>query len=321
MLKVAIVGVGGISKSHLKAWLQIPDAKITALCDIRPEQMAAPGEETGANCYVRYDEMLEKEELDIIDICLPTDLHADYAVKAMEKGRHVLVEKPVSLKYEDVERLYAAAEKNGVTFMVAQVLRFWREYLYLKELVDKKIYGRVLSGYVERIGTTPGWSFENWMTDENRSGLVPFDLHIHDLDFLTYAFGAPKASRKYRARGDSQDFIHVVYEYDGFFVAADSAWFIKNVPFQSGYRFQFEDALVVYKDRQLKVYPRDGEPFLVDGDNGAGDNGINLPATNAYFNEIEYFAQCVREGRPTTDKIKKEELQIVLQNLLEFKNL
>lgn len=321
MKKIAIIGLGGISKSHLQAWLQIPNVKITALCDVRPEQMLAPREQTGATCYENFDELLEKERFDILDICLPTDLHADYAVKAMERGIHVLVEKPISLRYEDVERLYAAAEKNGVHFMVAHVLRFWREYLYLKELVDKKIYGKILSGFVERIGTTPTWSFENWMTDESRSGLVPFDLHIHDLDFLVYTFGEPKASRKYRARGENQDFLHVVYEYDSFFIAADAAWFQKDIPFHAGYRFQFEDALVLFENRQLKVIPKDGETFVVTGDHGTADNGINLPATNAYLNEIEYFVRCVSENKPTTGKIKKEELQIVLKNLLDFNQI
>ncbi|NLK39284.1 MAG: Gfo/Idh/MocA family oxidoreductase [Clostridiales bacterium] len=318
MFKVAIAGVGGISKSHIAAWLKIPNAKITALCDVRPEQMKGPQEQTGATTYVSFDEMLEREQIDILDICLPTDLHADYAIKAIEKGINVLIEKPISLKYEDVERVYSAAEKHGVKVMVAQVLSFWRDYLYLKELVDKRIYGRVLSGSMERIGTTPGWSFENWMTDESRSGLVPFDLHIHDLDFLIYTFGEPKGSRKYRARGENQDYIHVVYEYDDFFVSADSAWFNKDVPFQSGYRFQFEDALVIFKEKRLKVIPKDGESFFVTGDTGAADSGINLPATNAFLNEIEYFVSCVAEDKPTTEKVKKEELQIVLKTLLDF---
>lgn len=317
MLKVAIVGLGGISKGHVDAWQKLPNAKIIALCDIRPEQLTKPHERTGAVCYEHFDKMLEKEHIDVLDICLPTDLHADYAIKALEKGIHVLIEKPISLKYEDVERVYSTAEKHGVKVMVAQVLRFWDEYVYLKELVDKKTYGKVLSGFVERIGTTPRWSFQNWMTDPARSGLVPFDLHIHDLDFLVYTFGPPKGSKKYRARTANQDYIHVVYEFDDFFISADSAWFYKDVPFHSGFRFQFEHALVIYKDKQLKIIPEDGETFIVTGAPSGTESGINLPATNAFFNEIEYFAQCVIEDK-ATDRVKKEELQIVLKNLLDF---
>ena len=125
MLKVAVVGVGGISGAHIPAWEEMKDAKLVALCDIRPERME---KYEGKRCYTDIDELLKNEELDILDICLPTYLHADVACKAMDLGINVITEKPISLKNEDVERVYACAEKNNVKFMVAQVLRFWPEY-------------------------------------------------------------------------------------------------------------------------------------------------------------------------------------------------
>ena len=189
MLKVGLVGVGGISGAHIPAWQSMEDVELVALCDVRPEQMMRYPE---LRQYTDMDDMLAKEQLDILDICLPTYLHADAAVKAMERGIHVLSEKPVSLKTEDVHRLYETAKRNNVRFMVAQVLRFWPEYVYLKEIYDSSRYGKLLSGRMARLGHMPGWSWDNWMKDESRSGLVPFDLHIHDLDFMVYTFGKPK---------------------------------------------------------------------------------------------------------------------------------
>ena len=98
--------------------------------------------------YTSIDEMLEKEELDILDICLPTYLHVPTAVKAMKKGIHVLSEKPISLKEEDIELAYSTAKENNVCFMIAQVLRFWPEYELIKELYDSGKYGKLLSGYM-----------------------------------------------------------------------------------------------------------------------------------------------------------------------------
>ena len=72
--------------------------------------------------------MLNKEKLDILDICLPTPLHVDCAVTAMKRGIHVICEKPLSLKTEEIERAYLTAHQYGVCFMTAQVLRFWPEY-------------------------------------------------------------------------------------------------------------------------------------------------------------------------------------------------
>ena len=140
------------------------------------------------------------EDLDILDICLPTFLHADYSIKAMEKGMHVICEKPISLHAEDVERIYSTAHQINVKFMVAQVLRFWPEYELLKELYDSQKYGKLLSASLTRLGGIPKWSWDNWMRDEKRSGLVPFDLHIHDLDFIIYAFGTPNHMQKHRSK-------------------------------------------------------------------------------------------------------------------------
>ena len=99
MLKVGLVGVGGISHSHIDAWEKMDDANLIAMCDIRPERMEKFEDK---HRYTDFDEMLANEEFDIIDICLPTYLHADFAIKAMEKGINVITEKHISLKEEDI---------------------------------------------------------------------------------------------------------------------------------------------------------------------------------------------------------------------------
>ena len=94
------IGMGGISKSHRAAWKQVEEAQIVCVCDIRPEMADAAAEDTGAKAYYDFDEMLVTEKFDILDICicLPTYLHADFAVKAMDHGIHILTEKPISFK-------------------------------------------------------------------------------------------------------------------------------------------------------------------------------------------------------------------------------
>lgn len=309
MLKVGLVGVGGISGAHIPAWQSMEDVELVALCDVRPEQMTRYPE---LRQYTDMDDMLAKEQLDILDICLPTYLHADAAVKAMERGIHVLSEKPVSLKAEDVHRLYETAKRNNVRFMVAQVLRFWPEYVYLKEIYDSGRYGKLLSGRMARLGHMPGWSWDNWMKDESRSGLVPFDLHIHDLDFMVYTFGKPKQVSSFRARRPDQDVFTAVYQFDGFYVDSEATWYAAPYPFHATYRFQFEKALIVL-DGALTVYEVDGKTFTVGADGGE-TGGIELPPTNAYANEIRYFADCVKAGRDA-DRVKEKELETVVKIL------
>lgn len=316
MLKIGILGVGGISGAHINGWLNIPEAKITALCDIRPEQMTDPAEKTGAACYTDFDEMLSSEELDIVDICLPTFLHASHAIKALERGINVLVEKPISLCKDDVDLIYETAQKHHAKFMVAHVIRFWDQYTYLRKLYQEQTYGRLLSGSMSRLGSTPKWSWDNRMTDINRSGLVPYDLHIHDLDFLIYTFCAPKNVIRHEGRSEGQDYIHAVYEYDDFFISAEAAWFKGSSPFAAGYRFQFEHALVTYENNILKVYEENGNVLESSPQTGL-ENGINLPSSDAYYNEIRYFADCVLNDEPVSI-LSKEELKTVIDILDSF---
>ncbi len=308
MLKVGLIGVGGISGAHIPAWEAMEDAELTALCDIRSERMEPY---PGKRHYLDFEEMLEKEELDILDICLPTYLHADYAVKAMERGIHVICEKPVSLNPEDVERIYSVARSMHVNFMAAQVLRFWPEYMLIKELYDTQKYGKLLSGYMSRLGNTPPWSWDSWMKDESRSGLVPFDLHIHDLDFIIYTFGAPENVKSNRIKRPEQDCINAVYEFPEFYIETEAAWYAGAYPFAARYRFQFEKAVVSCENGKCMIYEDNGN--VTDfTETAQGDTGsINLPKSDAYANEIQYFADCVRNGS-FPDKVKEEELSTVL---------
>lgn len=311
MLKIGLVGVGGISGAHIPAWEEMENAELVALCDIRTERLEKYPDKKH---YTDYEEMLEKEEFDIIDICLPTYLHADYAIKAMEKGINVICEKPISLKEEDVERVYSTAKKNNVKFMVAHVLRFWPEYELLKEIYDTKKYGELLSGTMTRLGCYPKWSWDGWMMDEKRSGLTPFDLHIHDLDFMVYAFGMPKVAYQFRAKKPDQDFISLSYDFGNFSINSEASWYATSYPFTAEFRFQFENALVANENGKMVIFLRDDKKIDLSQE-AEGDTGsINLPKSDAYANEIKYFANCVENDLPV-DKIKPEELSCVLKIL------
>lgn len=313
MLKVGLVGCGGISGAHVPGWQALEDCEIVAVCDVRQEMM---DKYPGPRQYLSFDEMLEKEELDVVDICLPTYLHPDYAIKAMEKGINVLCEKPISLNRDDVERVYAVAEKNKVKFMVAQVLRFWPEYEKVKEFYENKTYGKLLCGRMQRLGNTPKWSWDGWMQDEKRSGYVPFDLHIHDLDWIVYTFGAPKNHTVYRNQRVEQDHLTVNYEFEDFYISTEACWNWAPTPFSAGFRFQFEEAVVEYSG-DMTVYQNDGKIIKLGADGGEA-GVINLPKTNAYGEEIEYFKNCVLND-VVPEKVRAHELATVLDIIDTFK--
>ncbi len=294
MLKVGLVGVGAISGSHIPTWQKNDNVELVALCDVRKEQM---DQYDGVNKYTDYDEMLNNEELDIIDICVPTFLHVEFSLKALNKGINVICEKPVSLKSGDATMLFQVAKENNVKFMIAQVLRFWNEYNILKDIYDSKKYGNLLSGSMIRLSARPKWSWDNWYTDESRSGLVPFDLHIHDADFMVYAFGKPKNVHSYRSNTPTQDYINAVYEFDGFSICSEASWYAAPYPFVAEFRFQFEKAVVANENGSLKIYEADGEVIDYSAKNDCEKTEISIPKSSGYENEIVYFIDCVLNNK------------------------
>lgn len=315
MLKVGVLGVGGISGAHIPAWQGMEDIEIVGICDVRPEQMEPYPQ---YRHYTDFEDMLAAEDLDIVDICLPTYLHVEYSMKALNLGINVVCEKPISMDKADVARVYAAAERNNVKFMVAQVIRFFPEYVYLKECYDSKKYGKLMSGTMQRLSSTPIWSWDNWMRDESRSGLVPFDLHVHDLDYAVWAFGTPKNSTLKRARGNDHDHLTGVYDYDDFYITIESSWYnAPKYPFSMSYRFQFEKAILVYENSCLKIYDSEGDIHDLSSTSTINTGEIGLPKSNAYAEELRYFADCVINNTPA-DKIKPAELETVIDFMQKF---
>ena len=115
----------------------------------------------------------------MVDVCLPTDLHAEVTVAALEAGKHVLCEKPMALTVAECDRMVAAAKASGRFLMIAHCIRFWPEYIALKEIVDSGQYGKVTSALFRRISGLPKWS--EWFPNPQRSGGAILDLHIHDV--------------------------------------------------------------------------------------------------------------------------------------------
>jgi UDP-N-acetylglucosamine 3-dehydrogenase len=124
-MRVGILGAGFIGSIHAKAYLQIPDAQIAAVCDI--DRSSADRLATSVNSEACYDPeaLLARPDVDAVDICLPTHLHEYYVVLAAQNRKHILCEKPVALQPESIDRMAQAIEEAGVAGMVAQVLRFW----------------------------------------------------------------------------------------------------------------------------------------------------------------------------------------------------
>lgn len=125
MLKVGLIGCGFMGTMHANCYKNIEGVELVAVADIRPEKASQLAE--GAKIYGDGKELIENADVDIIDICLPTYLHAEYALLAMDKVKYVFVEKPVTLTVEESETLKAKQKETGAFVQVGQVIRFWDE--------------------------------------------------------------------------------------------------------------------------------------------------------------------------------------------------
>ena len=142
-MKAAIIGNGFIGNAHRAAFAMFKeegvDIELVAICDIRPEMLK---KNTGERLYTSVDEMLENEkELDFVCLCLPTYLHAEYAIKLMKAGLNVLCEKPMALNMADCERMIECSKETGKRLMVAQCSRFGKDMVIMKEFIEEGSFG------------------------------------------------------------------------------------------------------------------------------------------------------------------------------------
>lgn len=296
MKNVAIIGFGGIAQAaHVPAYKSLEEqgkARLVAVCDIDPVRFEQKMEiNIGASqdtlpenlrVYTDLETMLEEEALDMVDICLPTFLHADTAVSMLERGYHVMSEKPMALNAEQAHLMVEAAKISEKQLMIGQCLRFSPPYTFIKKVIESEEFGKPLSASFRRMSAPPVWGWDNWFMDERRSGGCLLDMHIHDIDIARFLFGEPRevsCVTQHVYSGD--DIVHSSLFYDGFSVLAIGDWSQAGADFKADYRIAFEKATVIFEGG-VTVYPRQGEAFVPE-----------LPERDMYEDEIAYLVEQI----------------------------
>ena len=195
-LRVGIVGYGGMGTVHLTtSHVYNPAVEVVAVCDIiveRAERAIRDNHLQSAKAYTDYKEMIEKEELDAVDICTPNYLHSIIAVYAMEHGLHVFCEKPDAINVEEAEKMKAASEKSGKVLMVMRNNRYYENSQFVKDYIKTGAVGDIYCGrcgWIRRRGI-PGKG--GWFTTKAQSGGGPLiDLGVHMIDLAIWLMGNP----------------------------------------------------------------------------------------------------------------------------------
>ncbi|MBQ9978041.1 MAG: Gfo/Idh/MocA family oxidoreductase [Clostridia bacterium] len=300
MLRVGLIGCGFMGTMHANCYKNIEGVELVAVADIRPEKAEQLAD--GAKIYGDGKELIKNADVDIIDICLPTYLHAEYALLAMNKVKYLFIEKPVALTVEESETLKAKQEETGAFVQVGQVIRFWDEYVALKSIIDSGKYGKVVNANFRRISPRPDWGWNNWLLDATFSGGAAQDLHIHDMDYVLSIFGKPQAT--YSAKntlGEKNSYINSLLKYDDFVVSVEGTWDLPGShPFEATFRVVFENAVVENSGGKFMLYTNDGaEEIKLEKKelSASGGTSGNISDLGGYYNELCYFVECAKSGQ------------------------
>lgn len=318
MIKIGIVGAGGMGTVHHSNYSHMKDCRVAAVVG-QTKQDEERAKEWGLPLYRDVDSMLDREEIDVVDVCTPTFLHKEHVMKALARGKHTITEKPIALKSADAKEMFDLAREKGVQLFVGQVLRFYKESQILRGLVKDQRYGKVLDASFERLSACPRWAQGGWLFDKSKSGHLPFDLHIHDLDLMISLFGKPDDYSFTSCGNGDRDYkeqYRFFYSYKEFNVVAEAAWFNADIPFTARWRVYFENAVVINDGTKTTAYQFDREPFIFDTEEKIKiPTGINVPPTGVYLEELEHFMDCVRNNRPS--EIVKEDGIMAVVEILE----
>lgn len=310
---VAIIGGGFISNIHAQCYKNL-GIKIEAMADISEKVRQEFKEKYNCKTYSSAEEMLENvsDNIDLVDICAPTFLHEELILLALKYNKHVICEKPLSINIDFVENIIDKFENNNRYLMTAQVLRFWAEYVKIKEWIEEGVFGNIKLVSAMRLAQHPK---SEWFYNPKKSGGGIFELHIHDIDFLCYLFGDVKEvyANGSKDENESWDFINSSIKFkNGISASAQGIFGITdNYPFTANMKVIGDKATAEYsisagvnldsdgkQSNSLILYRKGKEPIIE-----------NIKSKDAYELELEYFINCVKNNKKpeivSLDSIKR----------------
>jgi len=302
-MKIGVLGLGFMGSTHLKAFKEIPDVEVAAVCSADASKLTGdlssvqgniggPGEKydfSRVKTYVDAEPVLADPEIDAVDICLPTDMHASVAIEALRAGKHVLVEKPMALDGNTADRMLDEAERAGKVLMSAQVLRFVPPYVALRGAMSSGALGLARSALFRRRCAAPFWS--TWLADPSKSGGGVFDLLIHDIDMAIHLFGLPDSveASGYENLARGIDLIHaeLFYAHGGTVLITGGWHHPKSYPFSMEYTVTCDGGTIDFSS--------EGRAPTLYRENGDAEK-LSMPDVDGYAAEVRYFVECCREG-------------------------
>ena len=286
MLKVGVIGAGSISEFHIKPYLSNQQTELAALCDVNESRLAEKGELYGVSrLYEDYRELLKDDTIDAVSICTWNNSHAEIAIAALEAGKHVLVEKPLSMTVAEAEAVQEAVERTGKVLQVGFVRRHGDNAKLLKTFIDNGDLGEIYyskASCLRRVGNPGGW-----FSDSSRSGGGPLiDLGVHMVDICWYLMGRPRpvsvSGNTYKKLGNRS---HI--ENFSFYQAADYDPSLNDVEDLSNALIRFENGASLFVDVSFALQAKKEEVSVkLFGEKGGAEIEPELMLVTEKYNTI-----------------------------------
>ncbi|WP_067729061.1 Gfo/Idh/MocA family protein [Oceanobacillus damuensis] len=193
-MNFAIVGCGFIAKKHAKAIQDVENANLVAVSDKLPTAMEPYVKEYGVEAYEDLDEMLLREDIDVISVCTPTGLHAPLAIKVANANKHVILEKPIAMTLEETDKIIEACDRNEVKLSIVHPNRFRPVVKELRKLLDQNLLGKIshANAIVNWNRNQEYYDQALWRGTKEFDGGALMNQAIHNLDLLLWFMGEPE---------------------------------------------------------------------------------------------------------------------------------
>jgi predicted dehydrogenase len=315
MINIGICGIGFMGMIHYLAAQKARGLKVVALCSRDAKKLAGDWTSiqgnfgprgtqmdlSGLACHKNFDDLLADPKVDLVDLCVPNDSHADMAIQALQAGKHVLVEKPIALSTASADQMVEAARAAGKMLMVGHVLPFFPEFAFALDAVKSGRYGAPKAANFLRVISKPDWS--SGIADPGRSGGPAIDLHIHDTHFVALACGVPRAVFSTGVvEGDAVVHLTTQYLYDrgDLSVSCTSGALSQSGrPFAHGFQLYFERATLAFEFANMAGEGHLATPLSVILPNGTVERpnlGSGDPI-DSFSVELTVAAEAIATGR------------------------
>jgi len=219
-LGVAVIGTGGWGKNHVRVYKELASTKLVAVCDVNAERAKAIASQFGVKAYTNSTRMLKNKEIEAVSVCTWSTKLAREALKALNAGKHVLIEKPMATNQKQAEKLLETAEQKGLHLTVGFLMRFIPGLQHIREGVKNKTIGELVCATARRVS--------QWPERIGDVGVVK-DTAIHDIDVMQYIFNENPMS-VYAKTGNMrhikfEDYAQIMLTYkDGKSAFIESNW-------------------------------------------------------------------------------------------------